>query len=209
MARCTCGSRRPGRGRSDRRRQRVWWGGGETPASAAAAPVRVQVRRHGRSFRVHGRKRVVQGRPDACEGGGARSLPCGRLARRAGARRRVTPARVRGRPGGQTGTPGARCRPQVRRDWGRRRARDRQQGRSAADVSPPAVPRSAFINGGGCAAASISGDRWAMPAWAPRAERTHHPTARAASQRHAAQCVLRRTAARDPACYTCASRHCG
>ena len=65
------------------------------------------------------------------------------------------------------------------------------------------------IKGSGCAAASISGDRWAMPAGAPRAERTHHTTARGAAQRHAVQCVLCRTAARDPACYTCASRHCG
>ena len=62
--------------------------------------------------------------------------------------------------------------------WGRRQARDRQQGQAAAFVSPLRCAPSAFINGGGCAASlinqwkrlrrsSIRGDRWAMPAWAP------------------------------------------
>ena len=60
--------------------------------------------------------------------------------------------------------------------WGRRRARDRQQGQAAADGSPLRCAPSAFMNGGGCAAARVSGDRWAMPAWAPAARGDRRPT---------------------------------
>ena len=40
--------------------------------------------------------------------------------------------------------------------WGRRQARDRQQGQAAAYVSPLRCAPTAFINGGGCAASLVN-----------------------------------------------------
>ena len=72
--------------------------------------------------------------------------------------------------------------------WGRRRICDTQQGQAAAYGSPlrgaavvssivAARPQQSFINGCGCAAASIGGTGWAMPAGATSPSRPIHSCA--------------------------------
>ena len=82
---------------------------------------------------------------------------CLSLPRRTRACKGALRARLRGRP--LPGAVPARLNGRRFGGWGRRRARDTQHGQAAAYGSPLRCAHSALINGGGCAAASIEGDR--------------------------------------------------